>query len=527
MQMNVMKACGLGLIGLVGTLSAGFLTRSEPAAAASHGLESTHHSVLRVSSQEAFPIHRLVKLGRGKSMMIELPREVRDVVVSDPKVLDAVVQSASRVFLVGKAFTGQTNVFMFDANGERMMTLEITVDSDMGALEALYKRLMPSSRIKVETLHGSIILTGSVATASDASRAQQIAARFAVMPAEATDGGQPMPHKVINMLAVESKEQVMLRVTVAEVNRSLLKQMGVNLGAAIASGNFGFDILTENSLPLTAALGLGSLPVSGFATAGADAGRLFSYNRSTATGATSTAPYGNSGVTTFWGSGNNTANGAVRMLERNGLLRTLAEPNLTAISGETARFLAGGEFPIPVADGLGAISVQFKKFGVGLAFTPMVAAEDRITLKIESEVSELSNQGSVSVGGIAIPALKTRQANTTVELPSGGALAIAGLLSDDTRQNIDGVPGLKDVPVLGTLFRSRDYVKQETELVVIVQPLVVKTATRHQLAHPADGLAPASDIKANLLGHFNRIYGKGPEHQPAGRYEGDYGFIIE
>ncbi len=154
------------------------------------------------------------------------------------------------------------------------------------------------------------------------------------------------------------------------------------------------------------------------------------------------------------------------------------------------------------ADALGAISVNFKKFGVAIAFTPMVNSEDRITLKIDSEVSELDSANGITVGGLSIPGLKTRQASTTVELPSGGALAIAGLLNDDTRQNIDGVPGLKELPVLGTLFRSRDYIKRETELVVIVQPLMVKTSNRNQLATPTDGLAPASDIKANLLGHL-------------------------
>jgi pilus assembly protein CpaC len=402
-----------------------------------------------------------------------------------------------------------------------MMTLELTVETDVAALESLYKRLLRGSDIKVEMMRDTLILTGTVLTSADATRAQQIAARFQVQPDMKLDENQNAPMKVINMLAVAGKEQVMLRVTVGEVDRSVLKQLGINVGAVISSGDFITSVMTQNALPLTAGAGLGAiLPTE---LGGISAGKpSVGFTANAANGMT------NSGVTGFWNTGG-TANAAytARFLERNGLLRTLAEPNLTAVSGETAKFLAGGEFPVPLVDNLGRISVQFKKFGVGLAFTPIVAAEDRISLKISSEVSELSNQGAVSIGSIAIPALKTRQADTTVELPSGGALAIAGLLSEDTRQNIDGVPGLKDVPVLGTLFRSRDFIKNETELVVIVQPLIVNHSARNKLAHPGSGLAPASDAKANLLGHLNRVYGKGPDAPPAGKYQGDYGFIVE
>jgi pilus assembly protein CpaC len=199
---------------------------------------------------------------------------------------------------------------------------------------------------------------------------------------------------------------------------------------------------------------------------------------------------------------------------------------LTAVSGETARFLAGGEFPIPVVDTNGQISVVFKEFGVGVAFTPVVLSEGRISLKIESEVSELSNQGAVQIAALQIPAIKTRRASSTVELPSGGSLAMAGLLSEHTRQNIDGFPGLKDVPILGTLFRSRDFIRRETELVVIVTPYVVRPTARKDLARPSDGLGDATDMKGNFLGHVNRIYGRGTAI-PDGGLKGDYGFIVE
>ena len=309
----------------------------------------------------------------------------------------------------------------------------------------------------------------------------------------------------------------MLKVTVAEVQRAILKQLGINIGAVINSGNFSTRILTENALPLTAAAGLGTLPVPGIGSGGV----LSNYNSGPAAGV-----FGNSGVTNYFTAGDTRLSNALRALERDGLIRTLAEPNLTAVSGESANFLAGGEFPVPLVDSDGKLTVSFKKFGIGLAFTPVVLTEGRISLKIDTEVSELTNEGAVVLSNISIPALKTRQARSTVELPSGGSLAIAGLLSDSTRQNIDGLPGLKDVPVLGTLFRSRDYIKQETELVVIVTPYMVRPTARQNLVRPDDGLAPASDLKATFLGHINRIYGRGRELPPGG-LKGDYGFIVE
>jgi pilus assembly protein CpaC len=228
-----------------------------------------------------------------------------------------------------------------------------------------------------------------------------------------------------------------------------------------------------------------------------------------------------------WSGGGSQISHAIRALERDGLMRTLAEPTLTAISGESAKFLAGGEFPVPMVDPQGGVSVTFKEFGVGVAFTPTVMSEGRISLKIETEVSELTSQGGVQLNGLSIPGLNKREAKSTVELPSGGSLALAGLISDDVRQNIDGFPGLKDVPVLGTLFRSRDYIKEETELVVIVTPYLVKPVSRQELGTPADGLAEATDLKGMFLGHFNRIYGHNPAAAPVSDLKGDYGFIVE
>ena len=410
-------------------------------------------------------------------------------------------------------------------------------------MDNLLRRLISGSNIQSEIAGNALILTGSVRTPIDSSRAAQIAAQFVnansgsvgatATQSFSTSGGTATfqnqtttPNNqgnddayaakpVINLLSVEGEEQVMIRVTVAEVQRSMLKQFGINVGALINQGNFTTSILSENALPLTTAAGLGTLPTAGIA---ANMLQLFNSGPNGA--------FGNSGITSAWQSGNQAVNGALRAMERDGLLKTLAEPNLTAVSGESAKFLAGGEFPIPVVDTLGQVSVTFKEFGIGVSFTPVVLSGGRISLKIEIEVSELTNDGAVVLSSISIPALKKREAKSTVELPSGGSLALAGLLSQDTRQNIDGFPGLKDVPILGTLFRSRDYQNSETELVIIVTPYIVRPTARRDLARPDDGLNAATDRKANFLGHINRVYGRGGP-VPVGDLKGDYGFIVE
>jgi len=505
-------------------------------------LEVSRDSVLRIPANASFPLTKRLGLGVGNSLAVQFPVPLKDVLVSDPQILDAVVQSSDRVFLIAKK-AGQTNAFFFDEHGQQLLTLIVAVGADLSALDSLLRRLIPGSNVRSEIAGNAIILTGSVRTPIDSSRAAQIAAQFVnansgsvgatATQSFSTSGGTATfqnqtttPNNqgnddayaakpVINLLSVEGEEQVMIRVTVAEVQRSMLKQFGINVGALINQGNFTTSILSENALPLTTAAGLGTLPTAGIA---ANMLQLFNSGPNGA--------FGNSGITSAWQSGNQAVNGALRAMERDGLLKTLAEPNLTAVSGESAKFLAGGEFPIPVVDTLGQVSVTFKEFGIGVSFTPVVLSGGRISLKIEIEVSELTNDGAVVLSSISIPALKKREAKSTVELPSGGSLALAGLLSQDTRQNIDGFPGLKDVPILGTLFRSRDYQNSETELVIIVTPYIVRPTARRDLARPDDGLNAATDRKANFLGHINRVYGRGGP-VPVGDLKGDYGFIVE
>jgi pilus assembly protein CpaC len=503
--------------------------------APAEGLAQQHRSFLKVGDTGGTP--QQIKLGLNKSMIIELPRPVREVMVSNPEQIDAVLQSATRAYLIGKK-SGEANILFTDKDGGQVATLEVTIERDLSALQNLIARLIPGSRVSVETVGENVVLTGSVPTPIDATRANDIvnsflgegdsggtntaaagAAAVTINNSSSSGGssgsGSSGPSRVINMITVEGREQVLLKVSVVEMQRNIIKQFGVDLAALVNSGNFAFAALSSLPYPFNGALGTVApfLPNSSVHPSGVfPPGGL----------------QGNSSVLGVgWQSGTSRVDGVLKALEEDGLIHTLAEPNLTAISGETASFLAGGEFPIPVAQQLDQISVEFKKFGIGLSFTPVVMSEGLISLKISTEVSELSNEGAVVLNFITIPALKVRRAETVVELPSGGSLVIAGLLSDQSRQALSGYPGLKNLPVIGTLFRSRDYLKNETELVVLVTPYVVKPVARQQLAQPDDGFGWASDVNSDLLGQMNRIYGRDPERAPVGRFDGDVGFIVE
>ncbi len=564
-----MKLAIGGLVLAMAALSSAPLTAQQARRVAAYDRIAVQNSVLRIPTGVPLPISKSVQMGVSKSLMVQFPTRLRDVLVSDPNRVDAIVQSSDRVFLLAKQ-AGQVNAFFFGENGDQILTLEITVGVDLTTLDDMLKRMLPGSNIRSEIAGNAVVLNGTVTTPAQSQKAATIANQYAranraslfssgagagdngvaynatttttgpdgqtaTTQSQAASGargagsGGSNEKLVINLLSVDGEEQVMLQVVVAEVQRSIMKQFGINIGATINSGNFSTALLTENALPLTAAAGLGKLPIPGIGTGSSSnatgclvSGALCSWNQGPSSGT-----YGNSGVTNGFGSNSARVTTAMRMLERDGLIRTLAEPNLTAVSGETAKFLAGGEYPIPVVDASGQQSVTYKEFGIGVAFTPFVLSEGRISLKIEAEVSELTDVGAVTLSNISIPALKKRQAKSTVELPSGGTLAMAGLLSEDTRKNIDGFPGMKDLPILGTLFRSNDFIKSETELVVLVTPYMVKPVARQKLSKPDDGFAPASDLKFNLLGHLNRVYGREiPPSSQVGLKDGA-GFIIE
>lgn len=449
---------------------------------------------------------RSIVLGLNKAAVVELPFAARDVLVSDPKVVDAVVRTSRRTYLIGLS-VGQTNAFFFNEKGQQILNLEIRVERDLAGLRSAVQQYFPNARVDVQAMNDNIVLSGSVPNASVADQIRDLAARYI-----------GKPEQVLNMLAIEGKEQVMLKVTVAEMQRNVIKQLGVNLSTADDFGNFALRLSTLNPFSIQGAA-LGGLATG---VAGSNYGSsLVNQNWN------GSAPIP-SGANTSFQNGNVSVQSALQALEEDGIVKTLAEPTLTAISGEGAKFLAGGEFPVPVSkDQQGNITVSYKPFGVGLSFTPVVLSEGRISLKISTEVSELTTAGAIVSQGLSIPGLRVRRAETTLELPSGGSLVMAGLLSDATKQNIDGVPGAKDLPVLGQLFRSRDYQKNETELVVIVTPYIVDPTNKKNIALPTDGFASPSDLETILLGKLNATYGVN-DKLPANRsLKGPVGFVVE
>lgn len=467
---------------------------------------------------------QFIPLGVGKSIVIDLPGDVKDVLVADPTIANAVIRSTRRAFLIGTK-VGQTNILFFDAEGRQLAGFDIAVTRDLTGLRAALKRALPNRDVRVEGLgERSVVLSGTVATAAESQLAYNLAVRFvATAPtrvstysssfgasgasAESTSTVKGSTDKedespVLNALTINGRDQVMIKVTVAEVQRDIIKQLGIDLSGTLGSNNALINLNTIN--PFTA------------------------YGQSLSATA----------ITAALG-GTDRFAATLRAMERAGVIRTLAEPNLSAVSGENASFLAGGEFPIPgglTCDQTGRncqVSVLYKKFGISLTFTPVVLGEGRISLKVMTEVSDLSHETSITlqptIGGplINIPSIRTRRADTTVEVPSGGALAMAGMLHEQTKQQINGLPGLLQLPVLGTLFRSRDYVNRQSELMIIVMPYVVRPVASKDLSRPDDGFADVSDPSTVLLGRLNRIYGVTGSANPNRAYFGRYGFILD
>ncbi|HZC95408.1 MAG TPA: type II and III secretion system protein family protein, partial [Bradyrhizobium sp.] len=434
---------------------------------------------------------RFLSLAIGKSVVIDLPRDVKDVLVADPKIANAVIRSAQRAYIIGAA-VGQTNIVFFDSAGQQIAAYDIAVKRDLNGVRAALKLSMPNADIQIDGIGDGVVLTGTAATPIEAQQAGDLAARLA--------GGVD---KVVNSIAVRGRDQVMLKVTVAEVQRSIIKQLGIDLSASMTYGTT--VVKFNNTNPFTA----NNAPLVG---------------GNALTGSFGSTP---------------SVQATLRAMESAGVVRTLAEPNLTAISGESATFISGGEFPIPTGvtcqttttGGIGQCvqTVSFKKFGISLNFTPVVLTEGRISLRVMTEVSEVSSENSLTggAGGTTIPSIKTRRAETTLEIPSGGALAMAGLIQDQTKQAINGFPGLAQLPVLGSLFRSRDFVNNQTELMVLVTPYIVRAVAQKDLSRPDDGFASATDPQADLLGSINRIYGVPGRVEPARNYRGTYGFITD
>jgi pilus assembly protein CpaC len=428
-----------------------------------------------------------VRIGLNKSVVIRLPAKAQDVIVGNPEIVDAVVRSKNTAYLFARA-VGQTNIFFFDENGQQILNLDLEVTVDVTALRNLLQRSIPGTKVTVDSVNNSVVLGGTAPNATEAKLAEDLARKFLTrmvgnVPSDTGDSSG-----IINTIKITGEDQVMLKVRIVEVQRNVLKQFGVNLQALLSVGKFAFNLASIGPLA------------------------------------------GATGAKAVYTDGANSLTAVVRALEREGVLKTLAEPNLTAVSGQSASFHAGGQFPTgssctgTATGGSSATTcgTEFKDFGVSLAFTPVVLSEGRIHLKIRTDVSEINP--TLSVGGV--PGIDTRSTETVIELPSGGSMMLAGLIKDTIRQTIDATPGLKKLPVLGALFRSRDYTNDQTELVVIVTPYLVGSVTEKQLSTPVDRLNTPTDRQTILLGRLNKVYGTAGQ-DPDGVYHGNVGFIVE
>ena len=425
-------------------------------------------------------------------MAVDLPADARDVIVPNPLVAEAMLHSPRRITIIGLA-PGETDAVVLDYAGRTILSLRIRVDAGVSALQDTLSRVMPGANVRAEAVNDSVILTGTVFSPGEADRASQVARAFV-----------SAPDKVINMMTIEGSDQITVRARIVEVQRTAVKQLGLDATAVLAS--------IGDGLTLTQAA---TFAVSGNQLGGG----VLNYQDSAGDGSS--------------------LNTSLRAFERAGLVRILAEPNITTANGESAEFLAGGEFPVPVGqeadnDSI-KVTIEFKPYGVRLAVRPIVLSPGRISLQLSTEVSELTSLGAFTLGGgqngtaLVIPGLNVRRASNTVELPSGGSLMIAGLLREDTRQNIDQLPALGDLPVLGALFRSRDYLSGETELVIIVEAYIVSPTSPGRMQTPADGLRIANDAQTILFGQLNQHYGRpnvAADAADAG-WSGPVGYVIE
>jgi pilus assembly protein CpaC len=501
----------LALAALAAVLAAGVLPVRDAQASDTLKIARTSGSAQRV------------KLGLNKSIVVDLPADAYDILVANPAVADAVTRTSRRIYLFGKA-VGETNIFVFGQNGEQIVSLDLDIERDVSGLESNLKRFIPNSDIHVELVNDNVVLTGTVETPIDAKRAADLARAF-VTGGEATTGqysqtaaggsasngvdinnpdSERQQSAIINLLKIIGDDQVTLKVTVAEVSRSVMKQLGVNMIGNGSTDGITWGAVNEN-LP-----GLGK-PLS-----------------------KSQLSLGTSLIDSY-----------VNAMEQAGVMKTLAEPTLTAVSGEKATFKVGGEFNLVTnqsktdADGSITYTIEKLEYGIGLEFQPVVLSPGRISLKVRTQVSEPTDEGSASLSGgfkrgstyhtpgMTSLSIRKRLADTTVELPSGGSMMIAGLVRDDLRQAVNGLPGLSKIPVLGTFFRSRDFVRNESELVIIVTPYLVRPVARNDLARPDDNFNAASDGAGMFLGRVNRVYGTMKTDLPAGRYHGVVGFIYK
>ncbi|CAH0193791.1 type II and III secretion system protein family protein [Agrobacterium fabrum] len=504
----------LAFSGVPGQHSPDFLRTSEA--------EAQSASIVRIT-ESGTGIRKRLKLGLNKALVIDLPEDAHDILVADPSLADAVTRTSRRIYLFGK-MVGQTNIFIFGDGGREIVSLDLEVERDISGLEGNIRRFIPESDIKVEIVSDNIVLTGSVRTPQDSARAVQLADAF-LKGGEATtrnisltggnNGGDAaifaerrQVSQIVNMLTIEGEDQVTLKVTVAEVSRQVLKQLGFNGSIGVGGNQARGGVSFSNPATLGNAMALGATG-----------------NVVGAIGEVTLGSYFNA-------------------MEQAGVMRTLAEPSLTAISGEQAKFYVGGEFrlagtqQVDIDETTGRPTVTRStdtvNYGIELNFRPVVLSPGRISLKIETNVSEPTYEGNVVTGngsslnipGSTYMSIRKREASTSVELPSGGSIVIAGLVQDNIRQAMSGLPGISKVPIFGTLFRSRDFIRNETELVIIATPYLVRPVARNQIARPDDNFNPENDAAMYFMNRVNKVYGRKDQVQAA-PYQGSVGFIYK
>jgi pilus assembly protein CpaC len=435
------------------------------------------------AQQVVSPAQEIVlSIGRGE--LVTVPGTMADVFVANDAVADVQIKSQRQLYVFGKA-GGETTIYASNERGDVIFSANIRVGSNIGSVDQMLNLAMPDAKVSVSTMGtNTVLLTGTVGAPEDAAEAERLVQAF--LGEEAN---------VISRLKTATPLQVNLQVKFAEVSRSLVREIGANLTSA-DSGN-GFQI----------GVGTGRGALTQY-TPGGPVGT------NVTTGAAGTSVITTAGGTTLAGLGRLFGvdlAGTLDLSERLGLVTTISEPNLTALSGETATFLAGGEFPIPVSQGLGQVTVQFRQFGVSLAYTPTVLSNGRISMRVRPEVSELSTQGAITLNGFQVPSITTRRTETTVELGSGQSFMIAGLMSANSQNSLEKAPGLGDVPILGNLFRSRSFRRGETELVIVVTPYLVKPVDAKDIKLPTDGYRSASEFE-QLLGYKDNAGVSGEQH---------------
>lgn len=441
-----------------------------------------------------------ITLSKGRGQLVTLPAAISDVMISNQDVADVQVRSPRQLYIYGKA-SGESTVFATTAAGKVIYSANVRVGSNVNSIDEMLNLAMPEANIKATTMNGLVLLTGTVASPEDGAEAERLAKAFVGNDIE-----------VVNRTKTATPLQVNLQVKIAEVNRQLVKEFGVNLLSRDTTGGFLMGVAQGRNFGSIGTQSLTDLPKL-------DASSLFGLPAGSISLPfdPSTGQFIAKGGTTYdfkslgLGAGKTSLALAGRLLgldlasaidlaENDGMATTLAQPTLTALSGETASFLAGGEIPIPLSSSLGQVSVEYKQYGVSLAFTPTVLSDGRISMRVRPEVSQLTSAGAVVINGFQVPALSTRRVETTVELGSGQSFMIGGLLQNSQNNSIDRAPGLGNLPILGTMFRSNGFRKNETELVIVVTPYLVKPVSANEIKLPTDGYRTPTDFDRIIMG---------------------------